>query len=83
MRRGDFGSFCNDTPKDECFPSLATIYRRVREVKEELAEKYPGMSVEHVIMTSDEREEAWWDQVAELGWYTVDHSKTVEEYGRW
>jgi hypothetical protein len=34
-------------------------------------------------MTSDERDETWWDQVAELGWYMVDHSETVQNYGRW
>lgn len=83
MRRGDFGNFCDGITKDECFPSLATIDRRVQEVKDELATKFPDMNIEHVIMTSDERDENWWDQVAELGWYIVDHSETVQNYGRW
>lgn len=83
MRRGDFGAWCNDMPKEDCFPSMAVIDRRVQEIKDELAQKYPGMDVQHVVMTSDERDERWWDQVAELGWYMVDHSETVQNYGRW
>jgi hypothetical protein len=41
------------------------------------------LNVNHVIMTSDEREPTWWDEVIKLGWYTVDHSQTVELYGDW
>jgi hypothetical protein len=83
MRRGDFGNWCHDVPNGDCFPSIAVINRRVQEVKDELASKYPGMNVEHVIMTSDERDESWWSSVTEFGWYRVDHSKTVEKYGKW
>lgn len=52
-------------------------------MKDELSTKFLGMDVEHVIMTSDERDEKWWDEVAELGWYIVNHSETVKHYGRW
>ena len=83
MRHGDFGNWCQDIPKEDCFPSLPVINRRVQEVKDELAIKFPGMNVEHVIMTSDESDETWWKEVREFGWYTVDHSTTVELYGRW
>ena len=41
------------------------------------------MTVEHVIMTSDEEDQSWWEQVAEQGWHIVDHSGTVERYGAW
>jgi len=41
------------------------------------------MNAKHVIMTSDERDEAWWDLVKAQGWYRIDHSSTAEQYGRW
>ena len=83
MRHGDFSNWCNGNPLEECFPSVAVIARRVREVQEELLLKYPGMNVNHVVMTSDERDEAWWDQIKTQGWYRLDHSNTSEQYGTW
>ena len=83
MRRGDFGGWCNGNPLEECFASIPVIARRVREVQEELSLKYPDMNVDHVIMTSDERDEAWWGQVKAQGWYRLDHSNTSAQYGRW
>lgn len=41
------------------------------------------MNVRHVVMTSDERDEAWWDLVKAQGWYRIDHSNTVAQYSRW
>ena len=83
MRHGDFGNWCNGTPVEDCFASIPVIARRVREVQEELSIKYPGMNVKHVVMTSDERDEAWWDLVKAQGWYRLDHSSTATLYGRW
>lgn len=83
QRHGDFNNWCNDVPLEECFASIPVIARRVREIQEELSIKYPGMNVRHVIMTSDERDEAWWDLVKAQGWYRLDHSNTVAEYGSW
>lgn len=83
MRHGDFGNWCEGVPVEECFASIPVIARRVREVQEELSIKHSGMSVRHVIMTSDERDEAWWDLVKAQGWYRVDHSNTAVQYGRW
>lgn len=39
----------------------------------------------HVLMTSDERDEAWWDDVKAMGWARVDHNamNTAQEHGRW
>lgn len=39
----------------------------------------------HVIMTSDEKDEAWWEEVKGMGWVRVDHDalNTVDQYGRW
>lgn len=44
-----------------------------------------GVDVPHVIMTSDEGDQAWWDAVAARGWYRVDHEKmrTEETFGKW
>jgi hypothetical protein len=83
MRRGDFENWCRDIPEGYCFPTISEINRRIQEVKEELAIKYPGIDVGHVVMTSDERNETWWGEVIGAGWYRVDHSKTVENYGKW
>ena len=83
MRHGDFGNWCTGIPVEECFASIPVIARRVREVQEELSVKFPGMNVRHVVMTSDERDEAWWDLVKAQGWYRLDHSNTATQYGRW
>ncbi|KAF9654199.1 hypothetical protein BDM02DRAFT_3182029 [Thelephora ganbajun] len=83
IRHGDFSNWCNGVPLEECFAPIPVIARRVREVQEELSIKYPGMNVKHVIMTSDERDEAWWDLVRAQGWCRIDHSSTAAQYGRW
>ncbi|KAF9535682.1 hypothetical protein CPB83DRAFT_842145 [Crepidotus variabilis] len=82
IRHGDFSNYCGDIPLEDCFAPISVIARRVEEVKKELMQK-KGIAVEHVIMTSDERKEEWWEQVRQQGWYQVDHSQTVERYGRW
>ena len=39
----------------------------------------------HVLVTSDERDPAWWEQVRALGWAAIDHDaeRTEEIFGRW
>lgn len=83
QRHGDFSNWCNGNPVEDCFASIPVLARRVREIQEELSVKYPGMNARHVIMTSDERDEAWWDLVKAQGWYRLDHSNTIAEYGIW
>lgn len=83
QRHGDFSNWCNGNPLEECFAPITVIARRVREIQEELSIKYPGMNPRHVIMTSDERDEDWWDLVKAQGWYRIDHSNTVANYDRW
>jgi len=39
--------------------------------------------VNHVVVTSDERNATWWREVAQLGWFAPDHSETKEKYGEW
>jgi hypothetical protein len=81
MRHGDFKTWCGEDPS-ECFPSFPVISRRVEEVKAEILHR-KGIVVDHVIMTSDERDPAWWEGVKALGWFSLDHSNTVELYGPW
>jgi hypothetical protein len=58
------------------------IARRVQEVQDELLQR-KGLQVRHVIMTSDEKDSAWWDEVKALGWFSIDHSKTSETFNEW
>ena len=56
------------------------------EVQNEILERkgiYIPMT--RVVMTSDETDEAWWDEVTALGWARMDHDeqRTVERFGRW
>ncbi|KAH0591053.1 hypothetical protein H2248_001162 [Termitomyces sp. 'cryptogamus'] len=81
VRRGDFEVYCSDGPIG-CYASLDVIARRVDEVKAELLQR-KGISVDHIIMTSDERDTAWWDEVKGKGWYAVDHSQTADLLGPW
>jgi len=82
IRHGDFSNWCFGYTDEECFAPLPVIARRVEEVKAELLEK-KGIVVRHVLMTSDERNATWWQQVTELGWFMPDHSQTKEIYGDW
>jgi len=82
IRHGDFRVYCGETPIADCFASIPTIARRVDEIKLELRESR-GIAVDHVIVTSDERDDEWWKQVTDQGWYRIDHSGTAETYGAW
>ncbi|PFH49812.1 hypothetical protein AMATHDRAFT_146793 [Amanita thiersii Skay4041] len=81
-RHSDFKVWCEGDPFDGCFGTIPAISRRVEEVRQELREK-KGLEIQHVIMTSDERNSTWWDQVREQGWLVLDHSHTVEDHGIW
>ncbi|PPR02698.1 hypothetical protein CVT26_009801 [Gymnopilus dilepis] len=82
IRHGDFKDWCGSVPVEDCFASLSVIARRVEEVKQELLE-WKGVVVDHVVMTSDERNATWWEGVTAQGWYALDHSRTKELYGDW
>ncbi|KAF9041764.1 hypothetical protein BDZ89DRAFT_1060126, partial [Hymenopellis radicata] len=81
-RHRDFGDVCGDIPLQDCFAPLSAIARRVQEVKDELFQK-KGLVVNYVLMTSDENDPPWWQEVAELGWVKPDHSRTRQVYGTW
>jgi len=81
MRHGDFRNSCGKNMTG-CFPPIAAIARRVDEVKEEIQWR-KGISVNHVIMTSDEKDATWWEDVRARGWLSIDHSQTAETLGIW
>ncbi|KAJ7015966.1 hypothetical protein C8F04DRAFT_983903, partial [Mycena alexandri] len=84
IRRGDFVIWCNiaGVTAQECFAPLSAFARRVDEMRAALFEGR-GVSVERVIVTSDEEDPDWWAAVSSLGWLRPDHSQTVELYGPW
>jgi hypothetical protein len=71
-----------EAPIEECFAPLPVIARRVDEVKAELLER-KGISVNHVIMTSDEKSADWWRDVKALGWLKLDYSVDRQTFGTW
>jgi hypothetical protein len=82
VRHGDFSRYC---PEGQiCFAPLSTLQEYVEQVKEEVR-RTKGIEVEKVLVTSDERNQEWWDGVRELGWQWVDHDamETERLYGRW
>lgn len=72
VRHADFGGWCGPVPLHDCFASLSVIGRRVQEVKDDLLTKR-GVTVDHVVMTSDERNETWWEEVSKQGWLRLHH----------
>ncbi|KAL4062994.1 hypothetical protein V8B97DRAFT_2026577 [Scleroderma yunnanense] len=84
IRHGDFRTYCNSIPEDQCFTPIPAIARRVAEVQQDLLDR-KGIHVTQVIMTSDERDPNWWAEIAKLGWTWVDYAaeRTVERYGKW
>jgi len=86
VRRGDFTAACGHVPADECFQPLAVYARRVAEVAATL-NATRGLSVppDHVLVTSDETDPKWWEEVAAMGWRWVDHvgQRTEALYGQW
>ncbi|KAH9947399.1 hypothetical protein B0H21DRAFT_341109 [Amylocystis lapponica] len=83
-RRGDFADWCRGVPRDQCFAPLSAFRRRVLEIQRELRVRH-GIEAKHVIMTSDEKDPAWWKPVADLGWLRVDYEaeRTAELHGNW
>ena len=82
IRRGDFAHWCYQVPVDDCFAPMSAFVRRVDEVKQEISQR-KGIHVNHVIVTSDEKNATWWQVILNQGWYRVDSSDTVEQYGTW
>lgn len=84
IRRGDFAKLCKDVPIEECMPPLSAYARRVQEVKDQLL-VVKDLAVQRVVVTSDERDPLWWEEVKSYGWTYFDHDKeaTVAKHGKW
>ncbi|EIN12872.1 hypothetical protein PUNSTDRAFT_131104 [Punctularia strigosozonata HHB-11173 SS5] len=84
VRHGDFLRMCGDKTKDECMTPLSTWAHTVELVQRELAEKH-GISATRVVMTSDEKDPAWWADVTSLGWVKMDRTidEPVERFSAW
>ena len=82
MRRNDFANWCGGQPIEFCFANTTVIARRVQEVKDELVQR-KGIDAKHVIITSDETDPVWWADIEARGWLRVNHSTTVQRYGKW
>jgi hypothetical protein len=72
---------------EACFASTGDYAKRVQEVQTLLRAQSIPIDARAVLVTSDERDPEWWEEISELGpgWTWVDHGteKTVEKYGKW
>jgi hypothetical protein len=88
-RHGDFKDHCSpETPLSKCFTPLADIADSVERVRTRLRDTQDiTIHEHHVLVTSDETSEEWWNGVAGYGWTRVDHSPegldTARKHGRW
>ncbi|KAG8906219.1 hypothetical protein FRB99_007365 [Tulasnella sp. 403] len=79
-RRHDIVGDCLEKMKNDtyCYAPLSVYANRVREVREELQERYgvesPLATPQFVIVTSDEKDPKWWNEVAKMGWLAIDHA---------
>ncbi|QRV86513.1 hypothetical protein RhiJN_14531 [Ceratobasidium sp. AG-Ba] len=74
--------------KEACFAPASAYARRVKEIQDALrARPNGGIDARHVLVTSDERNPEWWEEIAELGpeWGWIDHAteQTVQKHGKW
>ncbi|KAB5592605.1 hypothetical protein CTheo_3931 [Ceratobasidium theobromae] len=88
VRRADFAGWCPpDTSPESCFATRESYAKRVHEIQASLRARPNPIDARAVLVTSDERDSAWWQKIAELGpeWRWIDHAaeKTVEKYGKW
>lgn len=89
-RRQDFGNWCQGRPKNECFATLDDFAVRVQEIQDELRTRDDLNSHDFplkVMITGDERDQAWWDEVKKRNWLSIDHGPsgfdTAKNYGQW
>ncbi|GAB1517383.1 hypothetical protein RhiTH_000431 [Rhizoctonia solani] len=88
VRRADFAGWCpSNMSREACFATPDDYAKRVREVQASLRLQSTPIDVRSVLVTSDERDPGWWEEMAEFGpeWGWVDHKAegTVEKYGKW
>jgi hypothetical protein len=83
-RHGDFLDYCQGTEKGlGCAPRLSEFERLIEEVEQELHKRGIGFKGGEaikfpVIVTSDETDEEWWNEVARYGWKRLDFPSALE-----
>ncbi|KAG8858396.1 hypothetical protein FRB96_005281 [Tulasnella sp. 330] len=79
LRHGDFGNGCNGV-KETCFAPLSVIAEYVERVREQLLERSsssdPPEKFDRVLLTSDEKDPAFWAEVRHLGWSHFDWERS-------
>jgi hypothetical protein len=78
VRRGDFEEACGSYTADECFAPLERYALRVEQVKRQLRQEH-NVDAPLVLVTSDERNETWWDATRKFGWVHIDYAKHLED----
>jgi hypothetical protein len=75
---------CPNQTGEGCFRPIHKWAENVQDIKKRLLEE-KGVKVERVVMTSDEKDPAWWEEVRAQGWHFADHKveATKEKYGPW
>jgi hypothetical protein len=71
-------------PKDECVTPLSTWAQTVQLVQRELLE-LKGIAAAQIIVTSDEKDPAWWSEVDALGWTRMvrDVEEPMDRFSAW
>jgi len=86
VRRRAFADWC-DGRLEDCFAPLKAFAVRVHEIQAELQPKLKNEHPLKVVVTSDERDPAWWEEVRQRGWLFVNHGpdgeNTERRYGSW
>ncbi|KAJ3523233.1 hypothetical protein NMY22_g11534 [Coprinellus aureogranulatus] len=82
IRHGDFGDNCGIP--GHCLDSLDAFAAAVKRQEKMLLSK-KGIEVRHWLVSSDETDQGFWDEVNALGWSRFDHEeeRTLERYGEW
>ncbi|KAJ7070566.1 hypothetical protein C8F01DRAFT_1106888 [Mycena amicta] len=82
-RHSDFEAFCDENAPDQCFTSVEMYQQKIDELKAEIFER-KGITVEHVVMTSDEPRHGGIMLQRRDGMFP-DHEnmQTAELYGDW
>lgn len=73
-RHGDFLENCPNRNGKPCYPPLSKFVQYVEEIEEELRSKgvvERGRPRLPVVVTSDEKDPQWWEEVAQMGWKRV------------
>jgi hypothetical protein len=74
-------------PLNDCFAPLEAYAVRVQEIQRELRSKWGTETSIKVVVSSDEQDPLWWEEVRKRGWLFVDHSEngenTAEHHGAW